>query len=134
MGFVKNKNNKMSDLEFKHADKTIYACPISSVLTNGDKSPTFPLHCSVQQGCFTSPFCCRPGAPCSKIKKSGCTKTLISLHTGDLLFLKNSENLSPSHPRSNQLYPTILSTRQKRTLCPSLTHMPQVTDKVFHSK
>lgn len=35
--------------------KIVYTCPMTSALTNGDKSNSFPLHCSVQQGCLLSP-------------------------------------------------------------------------------
>lgn len=86
--------------------KLMYADPVCSILTNGDRSATFPLHRSVQQGCPLSPalfaIALEPlalsirGHPNILGLTVGGEETLISLYADDvILYLQNSEESVP---------------------------------------
>ncbi len=77
-----------------------------SILTNTDRSSTFPLHRSVQQGCPLSPalfaIAIEPLAICIRHHKDstglevGGSEALISLYADDvILYFKNSGNSVP---------------------------------------
>lgn len=87
--------------------KLVYANPICSVLTNGERSAPFPLQRSVQQGCPLSPalFALALEPLAIKIRAHpkiqgllvGGVETVISLYADDvLLYLRNAEESVPS--------------------------------------
>lgn len=75
--------------------KTIYANPLCSVLTNGERSAPFPLQRSVQQGCPLSPalfaIALEPLAvtirehPHLRGLQVGGVETIISLYADDVI-------------------------------------------------
>uniref|UniRef100_A0A3B3E0S0 Reverse transcriptase domain-containing protein n=1 Tax=Oryzias melastigma TaxID=30732 RepID=A0A3B3E0S0_ORYME len=86
--------------------KLIYANPVCSVLTNGDRSAPFPLQRSVQQGCPLSPalFAIALEPLATKIRAHSCIRglqvagqeTLISLYADDvIIYLRNAEESIP---------------------------------------
>lgn len=83
--------------------KMIYAGPVCFFLTNGDRSSTFALQCSVQQGCPPSPalFAIALEPLALKIRQHssivgfevGDVETPISLYADDLIrILKDSDS------------------------------------------